>query len=171
MAQPIKYWDTEIDAVQSASEVMALLVRYGASQTSIDWDNGQPTGITFVIHDKKRGNLPIRLPARVDAVVALLKKEKPFTRGDSAEYEQRLHARARRVIWRHLKDLVEQQMLAVRIGQFELVEMFFHGVEVRTIEGTRTMGAWMSQALEAGNLFQRDERGTLMLPAPPREGE
>ena len=95
MAQPIKYWDTEIDATKSAGEVMALLVRYGASRTSIEWDSfGEPTGIHFVIEDKRRGTLPIRLEARTEDVLRLILKERPFKQGNREDYEARMRSRA-----------------------------------------------------------------------------
>ena len=168
-AQPIKYWSTEIDATKSASELMALLVQYGATSTSIEWDGlGQPTGISFKIMDPRRGLLPVRLRARTDAVVELLRRQVQFKRGNRQEWEQGLRARATRIIWRHLRDLVEQQMLAIRIGQYELAEMFMHGVEVQTPDGRKgTLGEWVTTALVSGAVGRVDSGALLLPPAAP----
>lgn len=166
--QPIAYAGTTIEATKSATEIIALLVAHRAEQTSIEWENGQPTCVSFVLTDAQLGRVPIRLEARVDAVTRLLLKEKPYNsyRGvpNAREYEVKLRAQARRIVWRHLRDLIEQQLIAVKIGQYTLVETFMHGVQIRTPEGESTLGPWMQAAIQAGG-FNQDKAGRLMLPA------
>lgn len=167
--QPIAYWGTEIAASRSATEILALLVEYRAEQTGVEWDEkGEPTAVTFTLRDPELGRIPVRLDARVEEVTKLLLEQKPYNanyRYPEREHAGRLREQARRVVWRHLRDLVEQQLLAVRIGQYRFVDVFLHGVQVRTPTGSDTLGRWMHEAIKTGG-FNADPSGRLLL-APP----
>jgi hypothetical protein len=137
MPQAIKYETTTIEAVKTAGELVSLIVKYGGRRTSIEWDeSGQPTGIAFEIEDRSaRRLIPVRLTARTERVREKLEGARPYThrsRGTRQQWAEKLQEQAHRIVWRHLKDLVEQQLLAVEIGQYDLAEVFLHGVVTDT---------------------------------------
>jgi hypothetical protein len=135
----VKYFDTTIKAAISANEIVSMIVEYGGTRTSIDWDEeGNPSGIAFIAPDPKLGLVPIQLRANVDAVHKRLLQLHPYSlrrKGTRTEYEKGLRDQAHRIIWRHLKDLIEQQLLAVYIGQFSLTDTFMQGVVVSDERG------------------------------------
>lgn len=159
--QPVKYWSTEIDAAKTASEIVSLIVRYGGERTSIDWTDGQPAAVTFIIRDRELGSIPVHIPARIDNVERLLLERVPWSgRGEESEYRQKLRERALRIVWRHLKDLIEQQLLAVEIGQYTLTDVFMTGVLVSAPDGGETtIGALVRS--------HADQVGLLRLPSGP----
>lgn len=157
-SQPVKYWSTEIAADKTASEIVSLIVRYGGERTSIDWRDGQPASVTFIIRDREIGAIPVHIPARIDNVERLLLDRVPWSgRGDEADYRQKMRERALRIVWRHLRDLVEQQLLAVEIGQYTLTDVFMTGVLVSDADGRETT---MGQLVRA----HADRVGILQLP-------
>lgn len=162
MAQPIKYWDTDVPAARTASQLMDLLVKYKAERTMIEWDeNAQPTAVMFAIRDAKLGVIPVRIKARVDEVAIAVRKitGRPVDR-----------ARAQRIAWRHLKDLVEQQLFGVSLGQMTMAETFFSNMLLAPQTGVETMGEYMQAALATGQM-PRAIDGTLMLPPTTRANE
>lgn len=134
MPEAIKYETTTIPARRTAGEIMELLAEYGARHVSLEYDSeGEPAAVSFAIHDPKLGQLvPVHLRARTEAVARRLLEVRPWNSrrraAIRAEYEREIRAQAHRIVWRHLKDLIEQQLLAVRIGQYELTDVFMHGL-------------------------------------------
>lgn len=152
--QPIKYWKTTVEAAKTAAELQTILVHAGATSTATEWKEGVPTALTFTIPDARRGPLPIRLEARAEQVVQAVRKKRPGAPGLSIE-------QAHRIAWRHLRDLTEQQLLAVQLGQQDLAEAFLAAVVVND----STLGKWLTLALESGET-PRGTDGRLLLPAP-----
>lgn len=152
MSQAIKYESTSIDAVRTASEIVGLVVKYGGSRTTIEWEQGQPTGISFEIEDRVlRRSIPVRLEARTERVYEMLAKARPWnsrSRASRGDYEAKQWQQAGRIVWRHLKDLIEQQLLAVEIGQYDLAEVFLHGVVLDT---GMTVGETMARHAQVGS--------------------
>lgn len=147
--QPVKYWDTQVSAAKSVGQVQDLIVKYGGHQTSIQWKDGLPLAIGFVIHDAKLGrDIPVFLEARVGALKALILKRQPYQhsmRRTRDQYEREVNERALKIIWRHLKDLIEQQLIAVELGSQELTDVFMPHLMLRS-------GETVGQALRAGTL-------------------
>lgn len=157
--QPIKYWETKVTAAKSASEVLDLLVRYKAERTTIEWDGaGNPLAVAFAIRDAQAGVIPVRLVARTADVKAALRKMGKYPKDED---------HVRRIAWRHLRDLIEQQLLSVHLGMSSLVETFFANVQVGQGAGVSTLGEWVSVALQSGQV-PRDIGGALMLPPAQR---
>lgn len=161
MAQPIKYWSTTVPASKTAAQIQTMLREYGALSVTLHYDReGEPTGVSFVIHDEKLArDVPVHLEARVDAVYRLLEERKGYTKYSQLspeEHETKQRARAQRIIWRHLKDLIEQQLVAVEIGAFELTDVFLAGVVTR---GGETFG----QLLRTNTDQLLESQGTLRL--------
>jgi hypothetical protein len=118
---------TEISPERSAGEITSLLVRAGVGQIATDYREGKLSGLRFTI--TVAGNdQGFSLPARTEAVLNLLKKQKPFNanfRCSKAEWEERLKADAERIGWRQLLRWVEAQIALMDLGMVKAQEVFF----------------------------------------------
>lgn len=168
MAQAIKYETTTVEAGKSATEIAQLVQKYGGARFEMQWgDDGLLTGIRFALRHPTLGEVPVRLMAKTDRIVAILLKAHPWTwgkRATRAEHEKQWRVQAYRIAWRQLKDFVEQQLLAVETGLFPVHEVFMGQVEARdpTTGELVTVGELVARhgTIASGG-------GLLLLPAPP----
>ena len=92
---PILNYTTKVDVFTTLGEIQAKLVKHGARKIMQDYDDsGHITSLSFLI-DTPEGPRGIRLPANVDAVLAVLVKQKVKCGRDQAE----------RVAWRILDEV------------------------------------------------------------------
>jgi hypothetical protein len=104
---PILNYTTTAESDKSIAEITGILSRFGARSITTEYDDdGFVSGISFVIMIEMRP-LAIRLPANVDGVHNVLKREKVPNRF-------RTTAQARRVAWRVLRDWLEAQSGSVQ---------------------------------------------------------
>lgn len=76
-AQAIKYETTKIDPTQSASEVAALVQKYGASRFELRWnEKNELEAIRFALRTEI-GEVPVRVQAFTDRVERLLLQAHP----------------------------------------------------------------------------------------------
>lgn len=110
----IKNYTTTIDVYKSLGEIQGALASHGARKIMVDYDDGQPIGITFGIEtpDGPRGFL---LPANVDGVKAVFSNQKVKAQEGQAE----------RTAWRNVRDWIMAQMAIIEAGQVEIEEVFF----------------------------------------------
>lgn len=158
--QAIKYESTSVDPTQSASEVAALVQRYGASRFELRWNaKNELEAIRFALRTEI-GEVPVRIEAHTDRVERLLLEAHPSW-GKPKAREQ-----AYRIAWRHLRDLTEQLLLAVQLGLKDVGAAFMDGVEVWDEERseTVTMAEFLSRRAE----LVGGERGLRLLPAGGR---
>lgn len=111
---PLLNYTTKIDVFKTIGEIEGVLVRHGARQTMKDYDeDGTPSALCFSIMTPM-GNRGVRLPANVEAVHAVLDKQKV-----KCDREQ-----AARVAWRILKDWVEAQMAILESQMVQMDQIF-----------------------------------------------
>ena len=110
---PIKNYTTKISAVQTASEIQVYLALHGASKVMMDYKEGKVQSVSFAI-ETSRGLQGVKLPANVDRVFAVLKKQKVKCDLDQAE----------RVAWRIVKDWIEAQMAILETEMVQMEEIF-----------------------------------------------
>jgi hypothetical protein len=110
---PLLNYRTTVAAAKSAAEIQGKLAAFGARQVTIDYDAGQPAALAFVLAgvtaSGEAWHAPFRLPANVDGVAAVLKRQRV-----GATYQKPEHVR--NVAWRTLKDWVEAQLAIVESG-------------------------------------------------------
>lgn len=97
---------------------MAILAAKGALAIQIEYDNGEPSAMSFKIKHEEQ-EIPFKLPCNWRGVLKALEK--------NVTYRTRVHpdaAQAKRVSWRILKDYVEAQMAIVESNQAEMAEVF-----------------------------------------------
>ncbi len=133
MSQAIKYESTTVEPEQSAAEIMQLVRAYGGTRFEMMWGNHGLRGVRFAIQTE-HGEVPVRLEARVERVAEIIREKKPYSpqmRRTEEQYrawvEQKL---AYRIAWRQLRDFVEQSLLAVETGLFDIAGAFMANVEV-----------------------------------------
>lgn len=111
---PIKNYTTKIDCYTSIGEIQAVLAKHGARKIMIDYgESGEPDGIAFAIQQSNTYQMFI-LPANVDGVMAVFKKQNV-----KADREQ-----AERTAWRNVRDWIMAQMAFIESGNVQMDEIF-----------------------------------------------
>lgn len=114
---PILNYTTTIPDHKTVGEIQAILARAGAVSVNMDYDQGQPAAITFVI---KVGDefINFRLPSNWEGVYKRMGRDRDVPNRFKTE------AQARRVAWRIIKDWVEAQIAIIDAGLAVLPEVF-----------------------------------------------
>lgn len=112
-------YTTEIAAEKSVGEIQRRLAQAGVSQVLHGYDaEGNLSELSFRIKTQF-GEMSFRMPANVEAVQAILRRQ--FKSGRS-RFTSREHAT--KVAWRILKDWVEAQLALLRTGQVTIEQVF-----------------------------------------------
>lgn len=123
MKQTLFMETTRIDAGRSAAEIVAELVKAGATAINTDYEGGVIIGLRWVM--KVRGvdqlfSMPVRI-APVEKLLLARRKGRPTSIDDRA----RIAEQARRVAWRQLLRWTQAQMAMIQCGMAESAEVFF----------------------------------------------
>ena len=111
---PLLNYTTKVNVYTTLGEIQGQLVAHGAKKIVHDYDDdGHIAALSFLI-DTPAGPRGIRLPANVDAVHAVLTRQKVKCDQDQAE----------RVAWRIVKDWVEAQMAILESEMVQMDEIF-----------------------------------------------
>ena len=111
----IKNYTTKISADKSVAEIQAILSRHGVRAILLQYaDNGSVSAVSFRAITP-RGERAFCLPARVDRMEELLKKQGVKHDRETAE----------RVTWRNIKDWVDAQMALIEVELINIDEAFF----------------------------------------------
>lgn len=118
---PILNYTTKVQAGKTATEVVTILAKHGASTVASYYEAGEPSGIAFTI-DTQYGPRDFRLPANVPGVAAAMQKQR--ARGLMPNTAQaRDPGQPGRVAWRILKDWIEAQLAIIEAGMATLDEV------------------------------------------------
>lgn len=116
----IRNYRSSIDIDKLFAHLQQVLVKHGAKQITFDYGtDGKIYGVMFRV-EVGDNILPIRLPARVDKVYAIL--EQQYQAGlirRKLDQEQ-----SYRVAWRNILDWVVAQMTLLEIEMVKLEEVF-----------------------------------------------
>lgn len=108
-------YTTKIPATKTIGEVQELLAKHGANRISVDYEDGRPAGLTFVL-PTPHGLRFFTLPVDVTAMHRLLLAEDDAGRlrssGMSAANRRSIE-HAERVAWRVIKDWLAAQLALV----------------------------------------------------------
>ena len=110
---PIKNYTTEIDAFRSIGEIQGILASHGATKIMVDYESGQPVGVTFAV-DTEHGVRGFSLPANVDGVRTVFAKQRVKAQPGQAE----------RTAWRNICDWIYAQMAIIEAGMVQMDEVF-----------------------------------------------
>lgn len=134
---PIKNYTSNVDSYTSLGELQGALARGGASKILVDYEGGKPTGVTFMLQTD-RGAQGFALPANVDGVMEVFRRQKVRADRDQAE----------RTAWRNIRDWVLAQMAFIESGAVTMDEVFLPYLS----DGKKT-------------LYQLYQSGQLLLPS------
>ena len=114
---PILNYTTKIKAEKTVGEIQGILATAGAQSVSVDYDQGLPSAVTFLIPVQ---GVPVnfRLPTRWRGVWETLKADPAVPKALKTEDH------ARRVAWRIVRAWVQAQMAIIEAGLAELAEVF-----------------------------------------------
>ena len=90
-------YSTKISAGKTVSEIQEKLGKHGAASVSVDYEQGQPSAVTFTLQMGDRW-FNFRLPSNVDGVYQEMYRDKAVPRSLKTKEQ------AQRVAWRALKD-------------------------------------------------------------------
>jgi len=109
---------TGISAEKTASEISQILSRSGlVKYIQFEYDGGDVSGLSFIIMNGET-RVPFRLPARVDAMLRAMTKDKKTPR-HLCNTDQ-----ARRVAWRQLLRWVQAHIALIEVGMVDMKEVF-----------------------------------------------
>lgn len=111
---PLLNYTTKVDVYTTLGAIQGQLVRHGARKIMQNYDDaGNIVALSFLV-ETPSGPRGIRLPANVDAVHAVLTRQKVKCDREQAE----------RVAWRIVKDWVEAQMAILESEMVQMDEIF-----------------------------------------------
>lgn len=160
MVQAVKYQSTTVKVDKTLGELGELIRNYGGSRFEQIWnDDGGTMGIRFAIRHPQIGELPVTMTQKTGEIERILRANGYKKSASSKEVREQ----AERIAWRHTKDLTEQLLLAVKLGQRSLPGAFMADIEVSdgSSEASVTLEEWFSSraAISAGGrveLLQSD---------------
>lgn len=115
----LKNYTTMINTNKTIGEIQEILAKHKAKAVLTEYDDeGDAYALCFRINTTK-GEIGIKLPANVDKVYQVLKKQKVKNSQVKDTMEQ-----AKRTAWRNLKDWIDVQMALLETEQVEMEEIF-----------------------------------------------
>lgn len=114
-------YTTDVAAERSATQIQERLRAYGAQAILFEYDGAKALcGLSFKV-ETSHGVMPIRLPANVGKVEALLRAQ--YQRGQVPKACLR-DGQPRRIAWRILKVWVDAQLALIQIDMVSLDQVF-----------------------------------------------
>jgi len=113
---------TEVPATKTASEIVAELVKAGATQINTEYANGEIIGLRWIMRIAGQDAL-FAMPARVEPVYTILLKRRRDSYRTDVKTQVRL--KAQRVAWRQLLRWTQAQLAMIECGMTEAGEVFF----------------------------------------------
>lgn len=138
-------YTTTIAAGKSAAEVQAILARHGASQVSILYASGEPSGLAFTI-ETPYGLRDFQLPANAAGVLAAMRQQMMAGKMPK-NARNRDPQQANRVAWRILKDWVEAQLAIIEAGMSSIDEVMLP--YLLTPDGRTLAAAYRDRSIRA----------------------
>lgn len=114
----IKSYTTTIKVAKTLGEIQETLAKHKVKAILMNYDeDGEVTGVAFRV-STPFGDVPYRLPARVDKVYACIQRSKALPQ------RMRTREQAARIAWRNVKHWIDAQMAFIEAEQVELAEVF-----------------------------------------------
>jgi hypothetical protein len=152
----LKNFSTSIEVEKTVMEIERMLAKFGAKKTLKEYNaNGEVVGLAFII-DTINGELPIKLPAKIDKIEQVFKVQ--VSRGLLPKKywgSDWTHQQAARTAWRTIKDWIDAQLALINVEMVKVEEIFlpyaysarlgqtlFEAVEDRKIDLSRMLGAY-----------------------------
>lgn len=115
----IKNYTTTVKVEKTINEIQQILAKHKAKAILTEYgDTGCIIAMSFKI-STIHGDIGIRLPARQENVLKILKKQKNQNNSIRATNEQ-----AEKTAWRNIKDWIDAQMALIDTEMVEIDEVF-----------------------------------------------
>lgn len=118
-------YSTTVDAYKTVAEIEQMLVKHGAKSIMKSYEGEDVTSLSFLI-DTGNGNIPVKLPVRLDDVLQVLTEQK---KAHPKANIKATREQANRVAWRILKDWIEVQMALLDMKMVKFEEIFLSYIE------------------------------------------
>lgn len=118
-------YSTTVDAYKTVAEIEQMLVRHGAKSIMKSYEGEDVTSLSFLINTGN-GNIPVKLPVRLDDVLQVLTDQK---KAHPKANIKATREQANRVAWRILKDWIEVQMALLDMQMVKFEEIFLSYIE------------------------------------------
>lgn len=125
MRKSIKNYTTSVSVTRTINEIQELLVSKNAEKIMIDYKDGEPISLMFMIRTDT-AEIPIQLPARTENVAQIFYQNKNSSKNryykkdlSTTEQEQ-----AKRTAWRNLKDWIDAQLALIETDMVKFEEVF-----------------------------------------------
>jgi len=119
-------YSTTVDAYKTVAEIEQMLVKHGAKSIMKSYEGEDVTSLSFLI-DTGNGNIPVKLPVRLDDVLQVLTEQK---KAHPKANIKATREQANRVAWRILKDWIEVQMALLDMQMVKFEEIFLSYIEI-----------------------------------------
>lgn len=121
-------YTTTVEALKTVGEIQGILAAHGAKSIYMDYDQGVVVALSFVV-GTPFGEVPIRLPVKARAVLAVLEKQ-----NGQGRIPRRFvnYPQAVRVAWRIVKDWVEAQMAILETEMVSMEQIFLPYMETKS---------------------------------------
>lgn len=118
----MKNYTSSVPVETTILRIEKALARAGAVGIAKSYMDGEVTSLRFGLFELESGKqMTIQVPARVDAVEAVLKKSIRRPRPGTWKL---IHQQAQRTAWRLVQDWVEVQLALIEMGQAEALQVF-----------------------------------------------
>ncbi len=121
----IKNYTTSVATDKTIMEITRNLVKHGASQILTNYENGEASSISFIIHHPQYKDMPFMLPADSGAVLRVLREQKVPRTYQTPE-------QATRVAWRIVKDWIAAQMALLETEMVTIEQIFLPYLVTKT---------------------------------------
>lgn len=118
-------YSTTVDEYKTVAEIEQMLVKHGAKSIMKSYEGEDVTSLSFLI-DTGNGNIPVKLPVRLDDVLQVLTEQK---KAHPKANIKATREQANRVAWRILKDWIEVQMALLDMQMVKFEEIFLSYIE------------------------------------------
>lgn len=115
MRKSIKNYTSKVPVSRIIGNIQTMLAEKGAKQVSFEYDQGEVIGVMFII-PTSRGDMPVKLPARVKKVVQVMY-------GTQDVYEDQ-YKQAMRTAWKNIHDWMDAQLALLETEMVKLEEIF-----------------------------------------------
>ncbi len=118
----LKNYSTTVSVEKTVMEIERMLAKSGAKRVLKEFGpDGSVTSLAFTI-DTANGEMPVRLPARVDRVVQIFKTQATLPKRYRAE--DWAEKQAARAAWRTIKDWLDAQLSLISMDMVKIDEIF-----------------------------------------------
>jgi len=114
---PIANYSTTVEAIKSIGEIQGNLVAHGARSILMNYmKDGTIESLSFIV-ETPYGEMPIRLPVDIEAILKILKEQRIPPR-----YANR--QQAIRIAWRIIRDWIRAQMAILETEMVRMEQIF-----------------------------------------------